>query len=96
MKENQKNRINLGITENDEAAIEIAKEIFNLIGLKLKDEDSLTPNAIASLASSALKAQKLFKNVTPSSIPLHMDTESFQRAVELLDEVADLKRDKGE
>jgi len=96
VKENQKNRIDLGITENDEVAIEIAKEIFNLIELKLKDEDSLTPNAIASLASSALKAQKLFKNVTLTSISPHMDTESFQRAVELLDEVADLKREKGE
>ena len=49
---------------NDEAAMEIAKEIFNHIELKLEDEDSLTPHAIASLASSALTAQKLFKNVT--------------------------------
>ena len=76
---------------NDEAAMEIAKEIFNLIELKLEDEDSLTPNAIASLASSALTAQKLFKNVTPSSTSAPVDTESFQRAMELLDEVAELK-----
>ena len=95
MEENQKNRIDLGRTKNDEAAIMIAKEIFNLIELKLKNEDSLTPHAIASLASSALKAQKLFKNVNPSSISPCIDTESFQRAVELLDEVADLKREKG-
>jgi len=77
---------------NDEAAMEIAKEIFHHIELKLEHEDSLTPHAIASLASSALTAQKLFKNVTPASISSTMDTESFQKALELLDEVADLKR----
>ena len=76
---------------NDEAAMEIAKEIFNHIELKLGDEDSLTPHAIASLASSALTAQKLFKNVTPTSISAPVDTESFQRAMDLLDEVAELK-----
>ena len=77
---------------NDEAAMEIAKEIFNHIELKLEDEDSLTPHAIASLASSALTAQKLFKNVAPSSISDPIDTKSFQRAVELLDEIAEQKK----
>ena len=76
---------------NDEAAMEIAKEIFNHIELKLEDEDSLTPHAIESLASSALTAQKLFKNVSPISISAPVDTESFQRAMDLLDEVAELK-----
>jgi hypothetical protein len=79
---------------NDEAAMEIAKEIFNQIELKLEDEDNLTPHAIASLTSSALKAQKLFKNVTPVSVSAPMNSESFQEAMELLDEVADLKRCK--
>tara|TARA_B100000575_G_scaffold290265_1_gene293602 strand:- start:1709 stop:2200 length:492 start_codon:yes stop_codon:yes gene_type:complete len=73
---------------NDEAAMEIAKEIFHHIELKLEHEDSLTPHAIASLASSALTAQKLFKNVTPASISTPVDTENFQRAMELLDEIA--------
>lgn len=77
---------------NDEAAMEIAKEIFNHIELKLEHEDKLTPHTIASLASSALTAQKLFKNVTPLSTSSPVDTESFQKAMELLDEVADLKR----
>ena len=79
---------------NDEAAMEIAKEIFHHIELKLEHEDSLTPHAIASLASSALTAQKLFKNVTPVSVSAPMNSESFQEAMELLDEVADLKRQK--
>ena len=73
---------------NDEAAMEIAKEIFKHIELKLEDEDSLTPHAIASLASSALTAQKLFKNVTPAAISGPVDTESFQEAMDLLDEIA--------
>ena len=77
---------------NDEAAMEIAKEIFKHIELKLEDEDSLTPHAIASLATSALTAQKLFKNVTPTTASSPKDNESFQKALELLDEVADLKR----
>ena len=72
------------------------KEIFNQIELKLEDEDSLTPHAIASLASSALTAQKLFKNVTPASTSAPVDTESFQRALELLDEVAELKAKKSQ
>ena len=92
MKENQKCRIDIGITENEELEMEIATAILNQIKLKLKDENSLTPSEIASLASSALKAQKLFKNVTPKIISSPKDTESFQRAMELLDEVADLKR----
>ena len=81
---------------NDEAAMEIAKVIFNHIELKLEDEDCLTPHAIASLASSALTAQKLFKNVTPAAISTPVDAESFQRAMELLDEVAELKVKKSQ
>ena len=77
---------------NDEAAMEIAKEIFKHIELKLEDEDSLTPHAIASLASSALTAQKLFKNVAPATVSTPVDTESFQKAMELLDEVAMIKK----
>ena len=77
---------------NDEAVMEIAKEIFNQIELKLEDEDDLTPHAIASLASSALKAQKLFKNVTPTSTSAPVNTESFQKAMELLDEIAEMKK----
>ncbi|MDC3228410.1 hypothetical protein OAU34_01900 [Gammaproteobacteria bacterium] len=77
---------------NDEAAMEIAKEIFRHIELKLEDEHSLTPHAIASLASSALTAQKLFKNVTPASTSAPVDTESFQKAMELLDEVAEQRK----
>ena len=77
---------------NDEAAMEIAKEIFHHIEHKLEDEDNLTPHAIASLASSALTAQKLFKNVTPSAISAPLDTESFQTAMELLDEIAEMKK----
>ena len=81
---------------NDEAVMEIAKEIFNQIEFKLEDESNLTPHAIASLASSALKAQKLFKNVTPALTSAPVDTESFQRAMELLDEVAQLKVKKSQ
>ena len=78
--------------ESDEASMQIAKEIFNLIELKLHDEDSLTPHAIASLASSALTAQKLFKNVAPTSTSAPVDTESLQRAMELLDNIAEMKK----
>ena len=44
--------------------------------------------------SSALKAQKLLKNVTPKKISApEDDDEGFQKALEMLDQIAEFKRD---
>tara|TARA_Y100000768_G_C23966909_1_gene678307 strand:+ start:1856 stop:2146 length:291 start_codon:yes stop_codon:yes gene_type:complete len=88
MKDNKKYQIDIEISKIEELETKIAAAILNKIKLMLECKEKLTPNAIASLASSALKAQKLFKNITPKSIPSAKDDENFQRAIKLLDEVA--------
>ena len=93
MKENQKNRIDSAITENDELAMEISTAIMNQIKHKFKDKSSLTESKIASLSSSALKAKKLFDNVTPKTISAPEDNEGFHRIMEMLDQVEAFKRD---
>ena len=95
MKENQKNRIDLAITENDELAMEISTAIMNQIKLMLKvnNKSSLTESKMASLSSSALKAKKLFDNVTPKTTSSPEDDEGFHRIMEMLDQVEAFKRD---
>jgi len=93
VKENQKNRIDLAITENDELEMEIGTSILNQINLKCKDKNSLTLSEIASVMSSTLKAQKLLKNVTPKTTSSPEDDEGFHRIMEMLDQVAAFKRD---
>ncbi len=88
MKDNQKYQIDIEISKIEELEIKIAAAILNKIKLMLECKENLTPNAITSLASSALKAQKLFMNIPPKSISSAKDAENFQRAIKLLDEVA--------
>jgi hypothetical protein len=93
MKENQKCRIDLVITENDELAMEISTAIMHQIKHKINDKSSLTESKIASLSSSALKAKKLFDNVTPKTISAPEDDEGFHRIMEILDQMEAFKRD---
>ena len=93
MEKNQKYQIDVEITENDKLEMEIGISILNQINLKCNDEDNLTLSEIASVMSSALKAQKLLKNVTPKKIPAPEDDEGFQKALEMLDQIAEFKRD---
>ena len=58
----------------------------------LRKEDQISPNGLASVSSSALKAQKLIQNISPS-IPSSPGSQSaFLDAMKILDEVATLKR----
>ena len=93
MEKNQKYQIDVKITDNDKLEMEIGISILNQINLKCKAENSLTLSEIASVISSALKAQKLLKNVTPKIIPAPEDDEAFQKAMEMLDQIAEFKRD---
>ena len=93
MEKNQKYQIDVEITENDKLEMEIGISILNQINLKCNDEDSLALSEIASVMSSALKAQKLLKNVTPKKISAPEDGEGFQKALEMLDQIAEFKRD---
>ena len=93
MEKNQKCRIDLEITENYKLEMEIGTTILNQINLKCKDKNSLTLSEIASLLSSALKAQKLLKNITPKTISVPEDNEGFHRIMEMLDQMEAFKRD---
>ena len=73
--------------------MEIGTSILNQINLKCKDKNSLTLSEIASLLSSALKAQKLLKNITPKTISVPEDNEGFHRIMEMLDQMEAFKRD---
>ena len=77
---------------SDEISAEIAHEIFNKIKELLRKEDQISPNGLASVSSSALTAQKLIQNTSPS-IPSSPDNQStFLDAMKILDEIAALKR----
>ena len=77
--------------KSDEISAEIAHEIFNKIKELLRKEDQISPNGLASVSSSALTAQKLIQNTSPS-IPSSSDSQSaFLDAMKILDEVAALK-----
>ena len=93
MEKNQKCRMDLEITENYKLEMEIGTSILNQINLKCKDKNSLTLSEIASLLSSALKAQKLLKNITPKTISVPEDNEGFHRIMEMLDQMEAFKRD---
>ena len=78
--------------KSDEISAEIAHEIFNKIKELLRKEDQISPNGLASVSSSALTAQKLIQNTSPS-VPSSPDSQSsFLDAMKILDEVAALKR----
>jgi len=78
--------------KSDKISAEIAHEIFNKIKELLRKEDQISPNGLASVSSSALTAQKLIQNISPS-VPSSPDSQSaFLDAMKILDEVAALKR----
>ena len=78
--------------KSDEISAEIAHEIFNKIKELLKKEVHLSPNGLASVSSSALTAQKLIKNTSPSFPSSLSSQDTFLDAMKILDEIADLKR----
>ena len=78
--------------KSDEISAEIAHEIFNKIKELLKKEVHISPNGLASVSSSALTAQKLIKNTSPSFPSSLSHQSTFLDAMKILDEIADLKR----
>ena len=75
--------------KSDEISAEIAHEIFNKIKELLKKEVHISPNGLASVSSSALTAQKLIKNTTPSFPSSLSSQDTFLDAMKILDEIAD-------
>jgi len=67
-------------------------EIFAKIKELLNKETQITPNGLASVSTSALTAQKLIKNTSPSFPSSQSNQSTFLDALKILDEIADLKR----
>ena len=75
----------------EEASIDIAYKVFIKALKMINTEKEVTPNGLASISSAAYTAQKIyagksFENVT------NKNSESFQEAMSLLDQIQDIKR----
>lgn len=75
----------------EEASIDIAYKVFIKALKMINTEKEITPNGLSSISSAAYTAQKIyagksFENVT------HKNSESFQEAMSLLDQIQDIKR----
>ncbi len=75
----------------EEASIDIAYKVFIKALKMINTEKEITPNGLASISSAAYTAQKIyagksFENVT------NKNSESFQEAMSLLDQIQDIKR----
>ena len=77
----------------EEASIDIAYKVFIKALKMINTEKEITPNGLASISSAAYTAQKIyagksFENVT------NKNSESFQEAMSLLDQIQNMKRDQ--
>ena len=75
----------------EEASIDIAYKVFTKALKMINTEKEITPNGLASISSAAYTAQKIyagksFENVT------NVNSDSFQDAMSLLDQIQDIKR----
>ena len=75
----------------EEASIDIAYKVFTKALKMINTEKEITPNGLASISSAAYTAQKIyagksFENVT------NKNSDSFQEAMNLLDQIQDIKR----
>ncbi len=78
----------------EEASIDIAYKVFIKALKMINTEKEVTPNGLASIASAAYTAQKIyagksFENVT------NKNSSSFEEAMSLLDQIQDIKRERG-
>ena len=77
----------------EEASIDIAYKVFTKALKMINTEKEVTPNGLASISSAAYTAQKIyagksFENVT------NKNSDSFQEAMSLLDQICEIKRSK--
>ena len=75
----------------EEASIDIAYKVFTKALKMINTEKEITPNGLVSISSAAYTAQKIyagksFENVT------NKNSDSFQEAMNLLDQIQDIKR----
>ena len=78
----------------EEASIDIAFKVFTKALKMISTKEEMTPNGLASISSAAYTAQKIyagksFENVT------NKNSSSFEEAMSLLDQIQDIKRERG-
>jgi hypothetical protein len=75
----------------EEASIDIAYKVFYKALNMINTENKITPNGLASISSAAYTAQKIYigKSFDNSN---NKGSESFDKAMKILDEIAELKR----
>ena len=75
----------------EEASIDIAYKIFNEALKMINTENKITPNGLASISSAAYTAQKIYTAKSFEQVNVQ-NSESFQKTLELLDNIAELKK----
>ncbi len=75
----------------EEASIDIAYKVFSKALYMINTENKLSPNGLASISSAAYTAQKIYSGKSFESIA-DKNSESFQEAMSLLDQIRDMKR----
>ena len=75
----------------EEASIDIAYKVFSKALYMINTENKLSPNGLASITSAAYTAQKIYSGKSFESIA-DKNSESFQEAMSLLDQIRDMKR----
>ena len=77
----------------EEASIDIAYKVFSKALNMINTENNITPNGLASISSAVYTAQKIYAGKSFESIP-NKNSDSFQEAMSLLDQVQEIKRGK--
>ena len=75
----------------EEASIDIAYKVFCKALKMINTENEITPNGLASISSAAYTAQKIYTAKSFEQVNVQ-NSESFQKTLELLDNIAELKK----
>jgi len=77
----------------EEASIDIAYKVFSKALNMINTENNITPNGLASISSAVYTAQKIYAGKSFESTT-NKNSDSFQEAMSLLDQVQEIKRGK--
>ena len=75
----------------EEASIDIAYKVFSKALYMINAENKLSPNGLASISSAAYTAQRIYAGKSFESVT-NKNTDSFEEAMSLLDQIQDMKR----
>ena len=89
--ESKNNELKEKLFKCEEASIDIAYKIFNEALKMMNTENKITPNGLASISSAAYTAQKIYTGKSFEQVNVQ-NSESFQKTLELLDNIAELKK----